>query len=100
MENWYLEVEGDEEFLMLRGPTCTLGYGEMCDLRLQKDSVSTQHAKFTRCKDGHWWVEDLASTNGTWVEDIEVKMPLALSPDMQLMFGDASVRVRLKKEKA
>lgn len=85
---------------MLRGPSCTLGYGEDCDLILKKGSVSTCHAKFTQCPDGHWWVEDQGSTNGTWVEDVEIKMPLALSPNMKLIFGDAGVWVRVKREKA
>lgn len=44
------------------------GAGEDCDVRIEDDEyVSTKHCKVTLTEDGSVWVEDLGSTNGTWV---------------------------------
>ena len=50
---------------------CTIGRGADCDIQVDRDSVSRRHAKVTRQGVG-WSVEDLGSTNGTYVNENQV----------------------------
>ena len=48
-----------------------LGRGSDCDIQVDRDSVSRRHAKIVR--DGeNWAVEDLNSTNGSYVNDVQI----------------------------
>jgi FHA domain/Domain of unknown function (DUF1707) len=48
-----------------------IGRGRACDLVFGSDAVSRRHASFERTADG-WHVADLASMNGTYVDDVRV----------------------------
>jgi two-component system, cell cycle response regulator len=53
-----------------------LGRGGDCDVQVDRDSVSRRHARVFRSGDA-WFVEDLQSTNGSYVNDVPVtKSPL------------------------
>ncbi len=49
-----------------------LGRGGDCDIQIDRDSVSRKHARIFRMGD-QWMVEDLGSTNGSYVNDAPVK---------------------------
>ncbi len=51
----------------LRAPELILGRSPECDVRIRFPSVSSRHCKLMFDK-GYWLVEDLNSTNGTWVD--------------------------------
>ena len=51
----------------LRAPELVLGRSPDCDVRIRFPSVSSRHCKLMFDK-GYWLVEDLNSTNGTWVD--------------------------------
>jgi pSer/pThr/pTyr-binding forkhead associated (FHA) protein len=51
----------------LRSEELILGRGSECDVRIRFPSVSSRHCKL-RFEQGYWLVEDLHSTNGTWVD--------------------------------
>ena len=53
-----------------------------------RSSVSRQHARLYMDEDGGWWVEDLNSTNGTFVNESRIKSQ-SLSDADQVRFGDA-----------
>ena len=48
-----------------------LGRGADCDIQVDRDSVSRRHARVFRSGEG-WSVEDLQSTNGSYVNDVPV----------------------------
>jgi pSer/pThr/pTyr-binding forkhead associated (FHA) protein len=50
---------------------CSIGRGEQSDVRLRDDSVSTAHATLLR-KGDTWYVVDLRSVNGTFVDGYRV----------------------------
>src|SRR5207253_2367528 len=52
----------------LESPTVVLGRGEDCDIQLQDHSVSRRHAQIQRSATGYL-VNDLQSTNGTFIND-------------------------------
>lgn len=41
------------------------------------EAVSKRHARVFR-KEGQFWVEDLGSKNGTWLDEIKLEAPLSL----------------------
>jgi hypothetical protein len=43
-----------------------VGRGAHCDLVIDSAKISREHASFFR-QDGGWWIEDLGSSNGTWL---------------------------------
>ena len=43
-----------------------VGRGGHCDLVIDSAKISREHAAFFR-QDGAWWIEDLGSSNGTWL---------------------------------
>jgi diguanylate cyclase (GGDEF)-like protein len=53
-----------------------------------RSSVSRQHARLYLADDGNWWVEDLNSTNGTFVNETRIKLQKLADSD-QVRFGDA-----------
>jgi len=50
----------------VRGERFLIGRGRHCDLVLDSAKVSREHAVIRREADG-WWIEDLGSSNGTWL---------------------------------
>jgi two-component system, cell cycle response regulator len=82
-------VEGGEACLVLiyppgpemgkRWPLGTdevvVGRGSDCDIQIDRDSVSRRHARIFRVGE-QWFVEDLGSTNGSYIND----MPIQRSP--------------------
>lgn len=55
---------------------------------VSRSSVSRQHARLYMDDAGTWWVEDLNSTNGTFVNEARVRNQLLTDAD-QVRFGDA-----------
>ena len=63
----------------------TLGRADGCDVQFADENVSSRHAAVVHDQ-GAWWLEDLGSTNGTYVgrNRIEGKVPLPLMKDIRL----------------
>lgn len=62
----------------------TLGRGTNCDLILQETSVSRNHCEI-RFRDQHWHVQDLGSSNGTWINGERIdSRPLQSGDKIQL----------------
>jgi hypothetical protein len=59
---------------------------------LDDDFVSTHHARLTP-NGSHWIVEDLGSTNGTWIDRNRVSAPTVLRPGAQLRIGRTSMEL-------
>ena len=66
-----------------------LGRGSDCDIQVDRDSVSRRHAKIVRAEDG-WAVEDLNSTNGSYVNDVQI-MPRSPLRDGDLVKIGAAI---------
>jgi hypothetical protein len=59
---------------------------------LEDDFVSTRHAQLTP-NGNHWIVEDLGSTNGTWIDRTRISAPTVLRPGTQLRIGRTSMEL-------
>jgi len=71
----------------------TVGRAPGCQVALEDNYVSQLHARvFPR--DGGIWVEDLGSTNGTYLNDQRVSAPLALRRGDQLRVGSTILELK------
>jgi diguanylate cyclase (GGDEF)-like protein len=65
-----------------------LGRGADCDIQVDRDSVSRRHARVMKTDTG-WNVEDLGSTNGSYVNDNQVTASATLRDGDFLKIGAA-----------
>ncbi|MEO8707224.1 MAG: FHA domain-containing protein, partial [Kofleriaceae bacterium] len=66
-----------------------VGRDSEAGLVVSRSSVSRSHARLYTAEDGGWWVEDLNSTNGTFVNESRVLRPMPMNDSDQVRFGDA-----------
>lgn len=58
---------------------------------VDEDTISARHAVFG-AENGHWWLEDLDSTNGTFVNRQRIHGRAPLRDGDQIQFGHVAVR--------
>ena len=63
-----------------------IGRGEDCDIRFEEDVVSRIHAE-ANFKDGRWWLTDLGSSNGVWVDGVRAET-VCLDKQCRVMLGE------------
>jgi hypothetical protein len=75
------------------GPSNLLGRSmESCEIALNDSFLSQQHARL-ELRDDTWVIEDLNSTNGTFVNDIEVRDTTILEEGDILRLGRVEMRL-------
>ncbi|HPU13959.1 MAG TPA: FHA domain-containing protein [Aeromicrobium sp.] len=70
-----------------------LGRGTDAAIRLDDDYVSTRHARFAT-NGQQWFVEDLGSTNGTFIGKQRVTSPLPVQIGTSVRLGKTIVELR------
>jgi len=73
-----------------------LGRDPGCDIPLTDDTVSTRHAQLTY-HHGQWWLEDLASTNGTILNEAVVNMPTVITSGDEIVCGGTRLIISLSE---
>ncbi len=89
-----------EEFAL--GPSATIGRVSENEVVVPDREVSRHHAAITR-QDGQYYIEDLGSLNGTWVNDARLKpnqstplisgSEIRLGPSAHLLFTEVGATV-------
>lgn len=77
----------------LDGSPITLGRDGASTLVLTDDYVSNHHARIYAAGE-RWLVEDLGSTNGTYLGDAKVTSPTPIGPGSQVRVGKTVVELR------
>jgi predicted component of type VI protein secretion system len=75
-----------------------IGRAPESDLVLDDGEVSGQHARVTPAPDGSATVEDLESTNGTFVNQNELEGPARLDPGDHLLVGVSVLELRTRQD--
>ena len=76
----------------LNAKTLTIGRGAPNDIRLDDDEfASSHHARIEPRRDGVW-VEDIGSTNGTYVNGTRLGRPQKLAPGDVVRIGETDLR--------
>jgi len=70
-----------------------IGRGADAAIRLDDDYVSTRHARIAASGD-QWFVEDLGSTNGTYVGTVRITQPTTISLGTQVRIGKTVLELR------
>jgi pSer/pThr/pTyr-binding forkhead associated (FHA) protein len=70
-----------------------IGRGTDAAIRLDDDYVSTRHARIAANQD-QWYVEDLGSTNGTYVGTTRITQPTTLTLGSQVRIGKTILELR------
>ncbi|MFB9315375.1 FHA domain-containing protein FhaB/FipA [Nocardioides plantarum] len=63
-----------------------IGRGTDAAIRLDDDYVSTRHARIAASGD-QWFVEDLGSTNGTYIGSVRITQPTTITLGTQVRIG-------------
>ena len=84
----------------LKGTTITLGQAPIligrapeCTLVLEDDYASGRHARLS-LQQGTWMVEDLGSTNGTFLGRARVQDPVPIAPGAPVRIGRTVLELR------
>jgi pSer/pThr/pTyr-binding forkhead associated (FHA) protein len=88
-------VEGANrgETVPLERAPLLIGRGTDAAIRLDDDYVSTRHARIA-ANDDQWYVEDLGSTNGTYVGTTRITQPTTLTLGSQVRIGKTILELR------
>jgi pSer/pThr/pTyr-binding forkhead associated (FHA) protein len=77
-------------------PEIILGRDPGSDVPLLDDRVSARHAQLVY-HHGQWWLEDLASTNGTFLNSTPISMPTVITSGDEIMCGNIRVTISLSE---
>ena len=83
--------------VLSRTATTTLGRAHANDIVLDDVSVSSQHSRI-RVEDGHFVVHDLKSTNGTFVNEQQIRRQVLKGGDV-IRLGETDLLFRLEQKK-
>lgn len=70
-----------------------IGRAISCDIQLADTYVSQAHARISN-RNGSWVVEDLGSTNGTYLNQRKVTAPVALAAGDRIRVGKTTLELR------
>jgi len=96
LTRWFLEYVSDasEKWLVPVEPMpFIIGRDEDCHLTLPSKWISRQHAEI-RSSAGSLWVRDMQSTNGTFVNHVQIQQSELLEPGDIISFGKSEFRVK------
>jgi hypothetical protein len=81
------------ETIPLDGKPVQIGRSEACQLRLDDAFASSFHARLF-IREGEWFVEDLGSTNGTFLNQQRVTEPAAVAAGDRVRIGRTILELR------
>jgi hypothetical protein len=76
-------------------PRTLVGRDKVCDIVLVDDCVSQRHAQIV-AREGHWWLSDLDSRNGTFLNGEAVDGSVTLRHSDRIGIGKTVLAVHLK----
>jgi len=88
-----IEGANSGDTISLDAAPLLIGRGSDAAIRLDDDYVSTRHARIARSND-QWFVEDLGSTNGTYIGSHRLTQPPSLTLGSQIRIGKTTLELR------
>lgn len=89
-----IAVEGSDRYSLRPGGQSTIGRSAGNDVIIDDERISRRHAVL-QCDRGEWHINDLGSTNGTWVNGRRVSCS-RLADEDEVGLGNRRFRVRLE----
>ncbi|MET7692507.1 FHA domain-containing protein [Streptomyces sp. NPDC005483] len=78
----------------LQGQTISLGRAHDSTIVLDDDYASSRHARIYPDRDGQWIVEDLGSTNGTYLDRSRLTTPTPIPLGAPIRIGKTVIELR------
>ncbi|MBI3160431.1 MAG: FHA domain-containing protein [Chloroflexi bacterium] len=75
-------------------PVVVIGRDAASDCCLANETVSASHARLTYAR-RQWWLEDLGSRNGTYLNGVTVDTPIVLTNQDSIQLGKVTILVEL-----
>jgi adenylate cyclase len=82
------QSDGDQDVFLENGNAWRLGRAVDSQIRLPSELVSRQHALVQRMENGEYFLLDLGSRNGTFLNGTRVTVPVPLNDGDRISFGD------------
>lgn len=76
-------------------PEIRIGRDPSSDVPISDDTISTHHARLWY-RNKQWWLEDLLSTNGTYLNEEKVETPTILINGDELRVGKVILTVEIQ----
>lgn len=93
-----LEAQLDQQTVVRRykKPEVILGRDPACDFPLDDERISLRHCKLF-FNHNQWWAEDLASTNGTYLNDVLIESAVILTDRDELRLGQINLSININQ---
>ena len=86
--------DGKENSRHFSQPEIMLGRDTHCDLSVRDDALSAHHARVL-FHHGQWWLEDLKSTNGTFLNKDRLTTPAVIITGDEFKCGNTTFSIRI-----
>jgi len=91
-----LQTDDEEITKRFRQSEIVLGRDPSADFSLQNETISLRHCKLNYLQK-QWWVEDLKSTNGTFINQALITTGTILTDGDVLTLGKVSITIRINQ---
>lgn len=93
-----LETQLDQQTVVRRfiKPEVILGRDPACDFPLDDERISLRHCKLS-FHHNQWWAEDLASTNGTYLNNVLIETAVILTDRDELRLGQINLSIKINQ---
>jgi pSer/pThr/pTyr-binding forkhead associated (FHA) protein len=92
----FYNLAGESQSYRFTIPAVLIGRDPACDCVINDSTVSAQHARLIH-RQGQWWVEDLRSTNGTFINQEPVFIPMVVTSGDELQCGQAILTISVSE---
>lgn len=75
----------------------TIGRNPDCECLVNEDSISSRHARLS-FHHGHWWLEDLSSKNGTYLNDEKLLLPTVVVQGDRFRCGETDFSITFSED--
>lgn len=88
------EVENAQSFTI---PEVIIGRSDHSNFPIANETVSARHARLSY-HHKQWWVEDMNSTNGTYLNDERLSVPTVIVEGDELRCGQVSLLIKIAEK--
>ncbi|MBN2442224.1 MAG: FHA domain-containing protein [Spirochaetales bacterium] len=85
---------------IINKPLITIGRSKECDISLNDPLISSEHCRIENGQDGKYYLEDIGSTNATFLNRKKLKKKMHLLYGDRIVIGNTILRFYLEEEVA
>jgi pSer/pThr/pTyr-binding forkhead associated (FHA) protein len=86
----------DSQVRTFNSPEIMIGRSVAATFTIRNETVSSNHARLSY-RQNQWWVEDLHSTNGTFLNEERIYMPTVVMSSDDLRCGQVNIQIQIEE---